>query len=55
MLGFYVTAEERDIVNGEEIEEARWCTPDEARELIRKNSTAEYFLGLALNEMGRRK
>lgn len=56
MLNFIVTADEgAEIVCGEEISEARWCTPDEARGLIRRNSTAEYFLSGALNEMGKRK
>ncbi len=55
MLGFLVTAEEKEITRGEEIEEAHWCTPDEARALIKKDSTAEYFLNLALAELGKRK
>lgn len=55
MLGFYVTTEENEIVRGEEIDETRWCTPDEAKEIIRKNSTAEYFLSLAITEMNKRK
>ena len=55
MLGFLVTAEEQAITLNEEIDEARWCSPDEAREIIRRNSTAEYFLGLALSELGRKK
>ncbi len=55
MLAFLVTTEESAITPGEEIAEARWCTPAEAREIIRKNSTAEYFLNLAIAEMGRKK
>lgn len=55
MLGFLVMAEDGEIIPNEELEETRWCTPDEAREIIRKNSTAEYFLGLALTELGRKK
>lgn len=55
MLNFIVTADEGEIVLNEELEEVRWCTPDEARALIRKNSTAEYFLNGALGELGRRK
>ncbi len=55
MLGFLVMAEEGEIVLNEEIDSVRWCTPDEARGLIRKNSTAEYFLGFALNELTRKK
>ena len=55
MLGFLVTAEEGDVKPNEEIDTADWCTPEEARAIIRKNSTAEYFLNLALNELGRKK
>lgn len=55
MLNFIVTAEEGEIVLGEELRDARWCTPDEARELIRKNSTAEYFLNGGLSELARKK
>ncbi len=55
MLGFLVTAEEGEIVLNEEVAEAKWCTPEEAKELIMKNSTAEYFLGFALQELGRKK
>ena len=55
MLCFLVTTEQIEITLGEEIDEARWCTPAEAREIIRKNSTAEYFLNLAIAEMGRRR
>ena len=55
MLGFLVTAEDGEIALNEEIEEVRWCTPDEAKEIIRKNSTAEYFLNLALSELARKK
>lgn len=55
MLGFLVTAEKGEIALNEEIDEVKWCSPDEARELIRKNSTAEYFLNLALTELGRKK
>ncbi len=55
MLGFLVTAEDGGIALNEEIAEVKWCTPDEARELIRKNSTAEYFLNYALGELARKK
>ena len=55
MLGFLVTAEKGEIALNEEIDEVKWCSPDEAREIIRKNSTAEYFLNLALTELGRKK
>lgn len=55
MLNFIVTAGEGEMKLGEEIEEARWCTPEEARELIRKDSTAEYFLNGALSELGKKR
>lgn len=55
MLGFIVTAPEDEIVLGDEIAEARWCSPEGAREIIRKNSTAEYFLNLAIPELGKKR
>ena len=55
MLNFIVTADEGEIVLNDEIEEAKWFTPEEAKAAIRKNSTAEYFLLGALNELGRKK
>ena len=55
MLNFIVTAEEGDIVLNDEIEDARWFTPEEAKEYVVKGSTAEYFLLGALNELGRKK
>ena len=56
MLNFIVTVdEEAEIVPGEEIEEARWCDPEEAKQLIRKSSTAEYFLLGALNDLGKKR
>lgn len=55
MLNFIVTADEGEIVLNDEIEEAKWFTPVEAKAAIRKNSTAEYFLLGALNELGRKK
>lgn len=55
MLNFIVTAEEGDIVLNDEIEDARWFTPEEAKENVVKGSTAEYFLLGALNELGRKK
>ena len=35
----------------DEISEARWCTPEEALQLIRKNTTAEFFLTNAVREL----
>lgn len=55
MLNFIVVADGEIQANPEEIEELRWCTPEEAKTLIRKNSTAEYFLNGALNEMNKKK
>ncbi len=55
MLNFIVTAEEGETKLNEELEETRWCTPDEARSLIKPQSTAEYFLLGALNELGKKK
>ncbi len=55
MLGFLVTAEEGELSLNEEIAEARWCTFEEAKELIIKNSTAEYFLGFALQDLAKKK
>ncbi len=55
MLGFIVTAEDGEISAGEEIAEARWCSFEGAKEIIRKNSTAEYFLNAAISELSRRK
>ena len=55
MLNFIVTAEEGDIVLNDEIEDARWFTPEEAKEYVVKGSTAEYFLLGALNELGRKR
>lgn len=55
MLNFIVTADEGAITLNEEIEEVRWCTPDEARALVKPQSTAEYFLLGSLSELGKKK
>ncbi len=55
MLGFLVTAEEGEIGLNEEIAETKWCTPEEAGSLVLENSTAEFFLAAALQELGRKK
>lgn len=46
MLNFIVVVEEEEEIHlkEDELTDVKWCTPDEAKELIRKNSTAEYFL-----------
>jgi len=52
MLNFIVVVEDTPIkANAAEIAEARWCTPEEAVQLIRKNTTAEYFLLNAVREL----
>ncbi|MDE5548594.1 MAG: NUDIX domain-containing protein [Clostridia bacterium] len=55
MLNFIVTVNEGETKLGEELEEVRWCTPEEAKSLIRPNSTAEYFLLSALPELGKKR
>lgn len=55
MLNFIVTAEEGETRLNDELEEVRWCAPDEAKALIRKNSTAEYFLLGAIGELAKKK
>lgn len=56
MLNFVVTADEDgEIVLNEEIEEAKWFTPEEARANIKKGSTAEYFLTATLQELSRKR
>ena len=52
MLNFIVVVEEKPLkLAEEEIAEARWCSNEEAVELIRKNTTAEYFLLNAVREL----
>ena len=52
MLNFAVIVEEGTIkLQEEEIAEARWCSFEEATELIRKGTTAEYFLANAIREL----
>ena len=52
MLNFVVVVEDSPIkLKEDEITEARWCTPDEALALIRKNTTAEFFLQNAVREL----
>ena len=52
MLNFIVVVEEKTIkLNANEITEARWCTPEEALQLIRKGTTAEFFLNNAVREL----
>ena len=52
MLNFIVVVEDTPIkLQTAEIAEARWCTPEEALALIRKNTTAEFFLTNAVKEL----
>ena len=52
MLNFIVVVEDMPIkIAKDEIAEARWCTFDEALQLIRKGTTAEYFLTNAIREL----
>ena len=55
MLGFIVYCDDGELAFNEELAAAHWCTPEEAKEIIRKNSTAEFFLNAALSELGRKK
>ena len=54
MLNFIVVIEEKPVKLNSEIAEARWCTHEEALELIRKNTTAEAFLKNAVKELKRK-
>ena len=55
MLNFIVIVEEGEIrLAEEEVAEARWCTPEEALNLIRKGTTAEFFLNNAIRELKRK-
>ena len=55
MLNFIVVVEDMPLkVNAEEISEVRWCSFDEAAQLIRKGTTAEYFLNNAIKELKRK-
>jgi NADH pyrophosphatase NudC (nudix superfamily) len=52
MLNFIVVVEEKPIrLKEDEVSEARWCSPEEALQLIRKGTTAEYFLTNAVREL----
>ncbi len=55
MLNFIVVVDEnKPIKLNEEIAEARWCSPEEALQLIRKGTTAEQFLISAIKELKRK-
>lgn len=55
MLNFIVIVEEQPLrLQRDEIAEAKWCTPEEALALIRKGTTAEFFLNNAVRELKRK-
>ena len=53
MLNFIVIVEDNKPIKlkEDEVSEARWCTADEALRLIRKETTAEFFLTNAVREL----
>ena len=52
MLNFIVVVEDKPIkLQQSEIAEARWCAPEEAVQLIRKDTAAEFFLNNAIREL----
>ena len=52
MLNFIVVVEDTPLkLKEDEIAEARWCSPEEALQLIRKGTLAEYFLINAVREL----
>ena len=52
MLNFIVVVEDNPIkLKEDEVSEARWCTHEEAVTLIRKGTTAEFFLNNAVREL----
>lgn len=57
MLNFIVIADDKAELKlkEDELTEARWCSFDEAKQLIRKESTAEYFLLGGLGELSKKK
>lgn len=55
MLNFIVVVDENKPLRlNNEIEEAKWCSLDEALELVRKDTTAEYFLTNAIKDLKRK-
>ena len=52
MLNFIVIVEDKPIkLKADVIADARWCSPYEALHLIRKGTTAEFFLNNAVREL----
>ena len=52
MLNFIVVVEDNPIkLKEDEVSEARWCSHEEAIALIRKGTTAEFFLNNAVREL----
>ena len=55
MLNFIVIVEEQPLrLQRDEIAEAKWCSHEEALNLIRKGTTAEFFLNNAVRELKRK-
>jgi len=56
MLNFIVVVDENEEIRlkEDELSAVKWCAPDEAKALIRKNSTAEYFLLNAVENLKRK-
>lgn len=55
LLNFIVVVEEnKPIKQGAEIAEARWCSFEEAEQLIKKGTAAEFFLNNAVKELKRK-
>lgn len=52
MLNFIVIVEDKPLkIQPSEIAEARWCAPEDAARLIRKDTAAEFFLNNAIREL----
>ena len=52
MLGYLSMAEDGEpVIDESEIDDVKWFSFDDAREAIRKDSTAEAFLKTALSEI----
>lgn len=52
MLNYLVIAENGDpVIDENELDEVKWFDPEEALEVIRKDSDAQYFLKNALSEL----
>lgn len=55
MLNFIVVVEDTPVkVNADEISEVRWCSFEDAPNIIRKGTAAEFFLNNAIKELKRK-